>query len=280
MSLDETMTDETMADEAPIVTYNDVQKRYGEGGEAVRAVDEFSADIEDSEFVSIVGPSGCGKSTLLHLTAGILDPTHGSVTVSGMNVQSSGYEKHNVGLIFQKPVLLEWRTVLDNVLLPVEIMAENGVLTEDRSYYEERARELLGVVDLGGFEDAYPRELSGGMQQRASICRSLVYDPPILLMDEPFGALDKITRDQLNDELLSIWAETDKTIVFVTHNIQEAIYLSDRVIVLSDRPASVLDTVAVDLARPRNEETLAHDRYQELVAQVTKTMELRGRSTD
>ncbi len=268
-----------MTDKSPIVTYSDVEKRYGTDEDTVLAVEEFSADIEEGEFVSIVGPSGCGKSTLLHLTAGILDPTRGSVTVNGMNVQSSVYEKHNVGLVFQKPVLLEWRTVLDNVLLPVEIMDENGVLTEDRSHYEERARELLSIVDLGGFEDAYPRELSGGMQQRASICRSLVYDPPILLMDEPFGALDKITRDQLNDELLSIWAATNKTVLFVTHNIQEAIYLSDRVIVLSDRPATALDTVSVDLARPRNEETLAHDAYQDIVAQVTETMELRGRST-
>lgn len=248
-----------------LISYTQIQKVYGDGDGTIEAIAEFSAEIDQGEFISIVGPSGCGKSTLLHLTSGIIEPTKGSVIVDGNDVQSETYDPYEVGLVFQSPVLLEWRTVLKNVLLPIEIMSENNVLDEDRTYFEERARNLLQLVGLDGFETAYPRELSGGMQQRASICRSLVYDPMILLMDEPFGALDALTRDKLNVELLRIWRETQKTILFVTHNLEEAVFLSDRVIVLSDRPAAILDTVDVDLDRPRDSDTRTDDRYHDLV---------------
>lgn len=249
-----------------IVTYENAHKEYGESEESVVAIEDISGEIREGEFVSFVGPSGCGKSTLLHLTTGILEPTAGSVHIDGNNVQSTQHEKHKVGLVFQSPVLLDWRTVAENVELPVEIMHENGVLNEGIDFYRERTRDLLELVGLGGFENAYPQELSGGMQQRASICRSLVYDPPVLLMDEPFGALDALTRDKLNVELLDIWKETQKTILFVTHNLEEAVFLSDRIFVLSERPARIVDVINVDLDRPRDDDTRQLDEYHELVA--------------
>lgn len=251
-----------------IVEYTDTGKTYGSGEESVVAVDQFNGTIEKGEFVSFVGPSGCGKTTLLHLAAGLIPPTEGTIEIDGIDIESDEHEEHDVGLVFQKPVLLDWRTVLENVLLPVEVMKENGVLEEEMDHYRSRARELLDLVGLQGFEDAYPQELSGGMQQRASICRSLVYDPPLLLMDEPFGALDALTRDQLNDELLNIWEETNKSIIFITHNLEEAVYLSDRVFVLSNRPAEILDVIEVDLDRPRNDETRTTERYQELIQET------------
>ena len=246
-----------------IVSYSDVRKEYNDG--EVIAVSDIDLDIEEGEFVSFVGPSGCGKTTLLHLTAGLLDPTSGSVEVDGANVRSEAHEKHKLGLVFQQPVLLEWRTVLKNVMLPVEILVENGVLDEDMDTYRQRAEDLLDLVGLDGFEESYPQELSGGMQQRVAICRSLVYDPPVLLMDEPFGALDAFTREHLNEELLRIWRETEKTVLFVTHDLEEAVFLSDKVVVLSARPGRVLEVIDIDLPRPRNEETRTTDRYQELV---------------
>lgn len=251
-----------------MVSYENLRKYYGEGEDGVLALDGIDGDIEAGNFVSFVGPSGCGKTTLLHLTSGIILPTDGTVYVDNTDVTSDDHETYKVGLVFQSPVLLEWRTVRENVLLPAEIMNENGVLEEDMDYFRERSLELLDLVGLEGFEDAYPNELSGGMQQRASICRSLVYDPPILLMDEPFGALDALTRDKLNIELLRIWRETDKTILFVTHNLEEAVFLSDRIFVLSERPGTVLDVIDVDLERPRGESTRTTDRYHETVSEA------------
>lgn len=258
-------TDEASAES--MITYDGVDKIYGTdpSEESVVALEDIDLDVEHGEFVSVVGPSGCGKTTLLHLTAGILDPTEGGVTVDGSNVTSAAHEKHKVGLVFQSPVLLEWRTVLKNVLLPVEILSENDVLEEEMDVYRERAMDLLELVGLEGFEEAYPQELSGGMQQRVAICRSLVYDPPLLLMDEPFGALDAFTREKLNEELLRIWRETGKTILFVTHDLDEAVFLSDKVVVLSARPGEVLEIIDVDLDRPRTDETRTTERYQELV---------------
>jgi NitT/TauT family transport system ATP-binding protein len=253
---------------SPIVSYDSVQKIYGEGSEAVKAVEEFSADVEEGEFVSFVGPSGCGKSTLLHMTTGIIPATSGTVTVNGNDVQGDAHEMHKVGLVFQSSVLLDWRTVMKNILLPIEIMSSNGVLQKGVDHYRERAEDLIELVGLDGFENAYPQELSGGMQQRVSICRSLVYDPPILLMDEPFGALDALTRDQLNEELLDIWRDTHKTILFVTHNLEEAIFLSDRIFVLSERPSTIVDVIDVDLERPRTEDIRTTERYQNLVAKT------------
>jgi NitT/TauT family transport system ATP-binding protein len=246
-----------------IVAYDDVRKEYADGD--VVALTDVDISIGEGEFVTFVGPSGCGKTTLLHLTAGILDPTAGAIEVDGVNVRNPAHEKHKVGLVFQQPVLLEWRTVLKNVLLPVEILLENDVLAADMDSYRQRALDLLELVGLEGFEEAYPQELSGGMQQRVAICRSLVYDPPLLLMDEPFGALDAFTRERLNEELLRIWRETGKTILFVTHDLEEAVFLSDRVVVLSARPGRVLEVIDVDLPRPRTDDTRTMDRYQELV---------------
>lgn len=246
-----------------IVSYRNIRKEYSDGD--VVALTDIEFDIEEGQFVSFVGPSGCGKTTLLHLTAGILEPTAGEVTVDGVDVQSSDHEKHKLGLVFQQPILLEWRTVLKNVMLPIEILLENNALDGDESGYRERAMDLLELVGLEGFEDAYPQELSGGMQQRAAICRSLVYDPPVLLMDEPFGALDAFTREKLNQELLKIWDETGKTILFVTHDLEEAVFLSDKVVVLSARPGEILDIIDVDLDRPRNDDVRTSERYQALV---------------
>lgn len=246
-----------------VVSYQNVRKEYSDGD--VIALTDIDLDIEDGEFVTFVGPSGCGKTTLLHLTAGLLEPTRGSITVDGANVQSEAHEKHRLGLVFQQPILLEWRTVLKNVMLPVEILVENDALDEDKETYRQRAEDLLELVGLEGFEDSYPKELSGGMQQRVAICRSLVYDPPVLLMDEPFGALDAFTREKLNEELLRIWDETGKTVLFVTHDLEEAIFLSDKVVVLSTRPGEILEVIDVDLSRPRNDDTRTEERYQELV---------------
>lgn len=253
---------------AGVVEFTDIGKTYSDGQEITTAIEELDVAIDNGEFVSVVGPSGCGKSTLLHLTSGILEPTRGSVEIDGINVQSKSHEKYKVGLIFQKPVLLEWKTVLDNILLPVEIMVENDDLDQGLDDYRERAHELIKLVGLDGFADSYPRELSGGMQQRVSICRSLIYDPPVLLMDEPFGALDALTRDKMNQELLQIWSETNKTVIFVTHNLEEAVYLSDRVVVLSQRPAHALDIVDVNLSRPRDNDIRRTEKFQNKVAEV------------
>lgn len=257
-----------MADKRTVVSYSNVRKEYNDG--EVVAVSDIDLDIKEGEFISFVGPSGCGKTTLLHLTAGLLEPTTGSVEIDGINVRSPAHDKHKLGLVFQKPILLEWRTVKKNVLLPIEILSKNGVLEEDVETYKQRAEDLLQLVGLDGFEDSYPQELSGGMQQRAAICRSLVYDPPVLLMDEPFGALDAFTREQLNQELLRIWRETGKSIEFVTHDLEEAVFLSDKVVVLSARPGTVLEVIDVDLPRPRNEDVRTSERYQELVRDAYK----------
>jgi len=257
-------------DSPSIVDYKDVTKVYGEDEESLLAIDDIDLGVQEQEFVSIVGPSGCGKSTLLHLTAAILEPTEGTVEIQGIDVTSQEHERHKVGLVFQSPVLLEWRTVLQNVLLPVQIMHRNNALERDKEYYEERAMDLIDLVGLEGFHDAYPQELSGGMQQRVSICRSLVYDPPVLLMDEPFGALDALTRNKLNRELLRIWKETEKTILFVTHNLEEAVFLSDLVVVLSERPGQILDVIDIDLDRPRTEDSRTLDRYHEIVGETYK----------
>ncbi len=217
---------------------------YPKRKQTVQALKELSFSVKDGEFISLVGPSGCGKSTFIKLTCGLLKPTSGQIMLKGKAI--TGPIK-NVGIAFQSPILLDWRSIIDNVLLPIEIL-EGKVLSSHRN----RARDLLALVGLAGFEDAYPNELSGGMQQRVSICRALIHDPYFLLMDEPFGALDAITRERMNSELLRIWTETRKTIVFITHNISEAVFLSDRVVVLSSRPGTLKEMVDINLDRPRN----------------------------
>lgn len=234
----------------PLIRIEDVSMVYEAASGPVEALRGISLDINQGEFVSLVGPSGCGKSTLLRCIAGLRPVTRGRVLVEGAPVVKP---IPKVGMVFQAAVMLKWRTVLDNVLLPVELY---GLDPRD---YRDRAHELLKLVGLGDFAKKRPGELSGGMQQRASLCRALILDPPILLMDEPFGALDAMTRDDMNLELLRIWGEqrngaeggARKTVVFVTHSIPEACFLSDRVVVMSPRPGRVASIKPVPLERPR-----------------------------
>ena len=226
----------------PLAEIIEVSKDYATGDEVIRALDRVSLELAEGEFLSIVGPSGCGKSTLMLITAGLVSPTSGRVCIAGVEV-TRPYA--NAGVAFQDPTLYEWRRVLENILLPVEIQGR------ELAPYRLRARELLAMVGLGGFEGKYPFELSGGMRQRVALCRALVHDPPLLLMDEPFGALDALSRDQLNLELQDIWQTNRKTVLLITHSIQEAVFLSDRVVVMSPRPGRVGEIVTIDLPRPR-----------------------------
>jgi NitT/TauT family transport system ATP-binding protein len=225
----------------PIVI-NDVAKWYRSKQGPIQALAPTSLDIGQGEFVSIVGPSGCGKSTLLMIVAGLVTPSAGTISIGRQRVIGPYTD---LGLMFQRPVLLEWRTVLDNVLLQVDL---RGL---PRANYINTAVALLEQMGLGGFERRRPHELSGGMQQRVALCRSLIHDPPILLMDEPFAALDALTRDQLALDLQDLWTKTRKTVLFITHSIPEALFLSDRVIVFTPRPGTIEDIVDVDLPRPR-----------------------------
>jgi NitT/TauT family transport system ATP-binding protein len=211
-------------------------------GNDIHALKDINLDIRAAEFISIVGPSGCGKTTLLKILAGILERSSGEVVMQGKSLSGPSRE---LGVVFQAPVLLPWRTVLQNVMVPVEIQKR------DRAVFEARARQLIAMVGLAGFESKYPSELSGGMQQRVGICRALVHDPSFLLMDEPFGALDAMTRESMNEELQRIWSESRKTILLVTHSIPEAVYLADRVVVMTPRPGRIVDVISVDLQRPR-----------------------------
>ncbi len=239
---------------------------YSTASGAVEALREISLGVSTGEFAALVGPSGCGKSTLLRIIAGLRPATSGAVTVAGRPVT---HPIHEVGMVFQAPVLLKWRRVLDNVLLPAELA---GL---DRRQHEKRGHELLKLVGLGDFADKYPRELSGGMQQRAALCRALLLDPPLLLMDEPFGALDAMTRDELNLELLRVWGEGSqarKTIVFVTHSIPEAVFLADRVVVMTPRPGRVARVVDVPLGRPRTVAARADPVFGPLALAIHETL--------
>lgn len=208
----------------------------------ITALQDVNLNIADSEFVTLVGPSGCGKSTLLKIVGGLIKPSRGTLFIGGRQRHEPSRE---VGIVFQEAVLLQWRTVLDNVMLPVEIL---GL---ERRTARERAMTLLKLVGLEGFETRFPRELSGGMQQRVSICRALIHNPSVLLMDEPFAALDAMTREELGFELLRIWDADKKTVIFVTHNISEAILLADRVVAMSPRPGRIAKIIEIDLPRPR-----------------------------
>lgn len=220
-----------------------VSKTYeARSRETVESIRNVSFDVYAGELTSVIGPSGCGKSTLLKIIAGLLRPTYGTVSVFDEMVTRPVRE---IGIIFQNPLLMEWRNMLENVLLPIELMHK------DKREYEEKARGLIKLVGLEGFEKKYPRELSGGMQQRVAIARALIHDPSVLLMDEPFGALDEISREQMGIELITIWKATKKTIALVTHSIPEAVFLGNRVIVLSTRPSEVKADLTIDLPRPR-----------------------------
>lgn len=218
-------------------------------GENVLALEDVSLDIRPGEFVTIIGPSGCGKSTLLKIIAGLVRPSSGEVSLGGSEVTGPSAD---VGLVFQQPVLLPWRTVSKNVSLPLEVLRDKRGRAERHS----SVQQLLDLVGLGERGQHYPLELSGGMQQRVSIARALVHDPDVLLMDEPFGALDALTRDQMSFELLRIWHERSKTVVFVTHSIPEAILLADRVVVMSKSPGKIAEIIDIDLPRPRRNEMI------------------------
>ena len=232
----------------------------------VEALRDITLEVGRGELVALVGPSGCGKSTLLRIIAGLRPATAGRVLVDQRPVTRPIAA---VGMVFQAPVLLKWRAIVENVLLAAEL---SGL---DPAAYRARAEELLALVGLGGFDDKLPRELSGGMQQRAALCRALLLDPPLLLMDEPFGALDAMTRDELGLELLRVWGEgsrTRKTVVFVTHSIPEAVFLADRVVVMTPRPGRVAETFPVGLPRPRTVETRASAELGALVLRVHETL--------
>jgi NitT/TauT family transport system ATP-binding protein len=230
----------------------------------VEAVRDVSFSVNRGEFVSLVGPSGCGKSTILHIGAGLLEFNTGRVEVGGTPAKAG---RRDVGIMLQRPVLLPWRSVMQNVLLPMEVfkLRRNRRGRDDST---RRARELLELVGLQGFEDKHPWELSGGMQQRASLARVLVFEPEIFLMDEPFAALDEFTRERLNSELANLHETLGRTVLYVTHNIQEAVFLSDRVVVMKPRPGEVLEIVDIPLERPRRIEMVADPRTSELVAGI------------
>ena len=243
-----------------LLEVRDLRKQYAtQSGEPVVALDRTSVTLRHEEFVSILGPSGCGKTTLLKILGGIVPYETGTILFRGRPLQGP---QSGMGIVFQSPVLLPWLTILDNVLLPVR------VLRLGRANYVDRARQLLHLVGLDGFQDKYPGELSGGMQQRAAIVRALIHDPQMLLMDEPFGALDALTRERMNAELQRIWLAQRKTVFLITHSIVEAAFLSDRVLVMSPRPGRIVEEVAVDFSRPRAVELMGTAEFGQLTIRL------------
>jgi NitT/TauT family transport system ATP-binding protein len=232
------------------------------------ALDDINLTIQPGEFVSLIGPSGCGKSTLLRIVGDLIRPTSGTVEVNGKAAHDARLGRE-YGMVFQAPVLFDWRTVEANVRLPLELMGMN------RATREARVKSMVDLVELGSFMRHYPHQLSGGMQQRVAIARALALEPTLLLMDEPFGALDEMTRERLNAEVLRVWNATRTTVIFVTHSIPEAVFLSTRVVVMSPRPGRVTNVIDIDLPQPRNDQTRETDRYFELVTEVRES--LRGR---
>jgi NitT/TauT family transport system ATP-binding protein len=249
----------------PIIAIDQLHKIYESGAGPVTALEHVSLDIQPGEFVSLIGPSGCGKSTLMRLIGDLTEPSSGTIQINGRTPAEARRERQ-YGIVFQAPVLYDWRTVQRNVELPLEVI---GVERSERS---RRAAELLALVGLGEFGRAYPWQLSGGMQQRVSIARALVFQPAILLMDEPFGSLDEITRERMQLELLNTWARTNATVIFVTHSIPEAVFLSDRVVVMSPRPGRVSAIVPIDLPRPRDDDTRELPRFFELATRVRELL--------
>ncbi|CAN5625277.1 ABC transporter ATP-binding protein [soil metagenome] len=245
-----------------------LSKTFGErGAGGVLALSDINCTVEKGSFVSVVGPSGCGKSTLMRIVAGLLDYSEGSVMMDGQPIRGT---RRDVGVVFQSSILLPWRTILENVMLPAE------VLGLDMKQARARAMDLLHMVRLDGFEHKLPRQLSGGMQQRASIARALLHDPKILLMDEPFGALDAMTREQMNLELQRIWSESGKTVILITHSIPEAIFLGDVVFVMTPRPGSLERVIRVDVPRPRTMDSMASPGFAAVAHQIRALFEHTG----
>jgi NitT/TauT family transport system ATP-binding protein len=250
-----------------VVSLQDVSKEFGAGG--VRALQGIGIEIAEGEFVSLIGPSGCGKSTILRIIGDLIQPTSGAVVVNGKTAHQARLDR-DYGIVFQDAVLFDWRTVAKNIGLPLEMMGW------DRRRRSDRVKQLIDLVELTGFEGHHPWQLSGGMQQRVSIARALSFDPPLLLMDEPFGALDEMTRERLNLELLRIWEASGSTVVFVTHSISEAVFLSTRVVVMSARPGRIVGIVGIDLPRPRTAETRESPRFAELIRDVRRLLRSGG----
>ena len=248
-----------------VVEIKNVSKQFGSTG--TTALEAIDLEIENSEFVSLIGPSGCGKSTLLRIIGDLIEPSQGTAVVNGKSARQARIDR-DYGIVFQDPVLYDWRTVAKNISLPLEMARWS------RQKRAARVKEMLALVELTGFENHHPWQLSGGMQQRASIARALSFDPALLLMDEPFGALDEMTRERLNMELLRIWEQAGSTIVFVTHSIAEAVFLSTRVVVMSARPGRITSLIHVDLPQPRTASTREEPRFFELVTQVREALHL------
>ncbi len=250
----------------PTVSIQAVDKIFGEGTEnRVHALKDIDLTIQSNEFISLIGPSGCGKSTLLRIMGDLITPTSGEVSVNNKSAHQARLDR-DYGMVFQAATLYEWRTVARNVQLPLELMKYS------KENKERRTQEMLDLVELSEFHNHYPWQLSGGMQQRVAIARSLAFEPSILLMDEPFGALDEMTRERLNLELLDIWQKTKITVIFVTHSITEAVFLSTRVIVMSARPGRITQDIPIDLPQPRNTEVRESVRFFELETIVREAL--------
>lgn len=250
----------------PYIQLKNVNKIYVTKDDAITACQDITFDINKSEFIAIVGASGCGKTTILKMIAGLVSYTDGTVTVGGNPVKEP---VTNLGIIFQDSVLMDWRDVLSNILIQSDIRGMN------RSKYETIARKLIKDIGLEGFENKKPFELSGGMRQRVSICRSLVHDPPLLLMDEPFGSLDALTREQISMDIQNLWMKQRKTVLLITHSIPEAVLLADRVIVMTPRPGRIAEIIDVDLPRPRRLDKLPA-RYNELTGHIRNIFKKAG----
>jgi NitT/TauT family transport system ATP-binding protein len=271
---DRPTADRSTADHAPVVRMRGVGKVFpGRDGGRTVALQAIEIDVAPGEFVSLIGPSGCGKSTLLRVIGDLVQPSSGEVLVNGKSPERARLDR-DYGMVFQAPVLFDWRTVEDNVKLPLEIL---GRPAAERT---ARAKEMLELVELGEFTTHMPYQLSGGMQQRVAIARALSFEPKILLMDEPFGALDEMTRERMNDEVLRIWEQTGTTVVFVTHSIPEAVFLSSRVVVMSPRPGRITKVVGVDLPRPRTDAVRETERYFQLITEVREALRAGGAELD
>ena len=252
---------------APEIQIKNVSMVYPvNNGQDIVALADINFDIQEGEFISFLGPSGCGKTTLLRIIADLLQPTSGSVSIRGQSPRDIRMQQ-KYGIVSQSPVLYDWRTVRRNICMPMEIM---GIPKKERTARITRMLELVGLLDFG---DKYPFELSGGMQQRVGIARALALDPEFLLMDEPFSALDEFTREKLNEDLLSIWSKTKKTVIFVTHNIPESVFLSDRVVVLSPHPGRISAIVDIDLTRPRENSIRETPEFYEYVTKIRRSFE-------
>ena len=252
----------------PLIEIDGLEKSYRtRDGSRVRALGPVTLDVRQGEFLTIVGPSGCGKSTLLKLIAGLIPRSAGTIRVGGREIVGP---QQDIGVVFQAPVLLPWRTAVENVMLPA------AVQRMDKARSRTRALELLGLMGLRDFADKYPTELSGGMQQRVAIARALMHEPSTLMMDEPFGALDAMTRENMNVEIRRLWAEAGKTIMFVTHSIPEAVFLGTRVLVLSNRPGQIAEIVDVDLGPERSLDLVSSDAFGVYTKRIRRHFQARG----